>query len=149
VDLSFSFSRDQRVDFTAVSLRGADGNELVANGGFTDGTARWLFTDDDDTAWRIMNFYLLVFFETGAIGLAAALVLIAAAAVGALAAILRGEPLGAPVVASLVAFLAAGTLDGLAEAPRLMAVLWLVALLGLTLWRAAPSEPAYRRTGGH
>jgi O-antigen ligase len=141
-DLSFGFPDGQQVDITGVSLRGAAGNELIANGGFTDGTARWLFTDDDDTAWRIMNFYLLLFFENGAVGLAAVLALVTAGGVGALAAIRRGEPLGAPVVASLLALLAAGTMDGLDEAPGLLAVFWLVALLGLLLARpaAAPAE---------
>ena len=70
VALSFAFPHGQVVDIAAVGLRDSAGRELVANGGFAGGTARWLFTDDDDTAWRIMNLYLQLFFETGAIGLA-------------------------------------------------------------------------------
>ena len=66
VDLSFVFNHGQAVDISAVSLRDAEGHELVANGGFTDGIARWLFTDDDDTAWRLMDLYLQLFFEAGA-----------------------------------------------------------------------------------
>ncbi len=141
IDLSFDFNRGQVVDFTGVSLRGADGHELIANGGFTDGTARWMFTDDDDTAWRIMNFYLLQFFEGGALGLAATLLLVATAGLRAFGAVLRGERLGVPIVASLLALLAAGAMDGLAEAPRLMAVFFLVALTGLVIGRQRPSVP--------
>src|SRR5262249_42525900 len=133
IDLSFDIPHGQTVDLAGVSLRGADGRELIANGGFTDGTAHWLFTDDDDTAWRIMNFYLLLFFEGGAIGLAAMLLLAATPRPRASRAVLGGERLGVPVVASLLAFLAAGAMDGLAESPRLMAVFFLVTFLGLAL----------------
>jgi VanZ family protein len=140
IDLSFDFNRGQAVDFAGVSFRGADGGELIANGGFTDGTARWMFTDDDDTAWRIMNFYLLLFFEGGAVGLAAMLLLVTVAGLRAFGAVLHGERLGVPVVASLLAFLAAGAMDGLAESPRLMAVLFSVVLLGLTLRPASSTS---------
>jgi hypothetical protein len=135
IDLSLDFPRGQWTDVTAVSLRDADGSELVANGAFTDGTARWLFTDDDDTAWRIMNLFLLLFFEGGAIGVAAFLLLVGFAGINAFGATLRGERFGVPIVASLLAFLAAGLMDGLAEAPRLDAVFFLVALSGLVIHR--------------
>jgi hypothetical protein len=139
IDLSFNFNHGQPIDFTAVSLRDAAGRELIANGGFTDGTARWLFTDDDDTAWRIMNLFLLLFFEGGAIGVAAFLLLVGVAGLNAFGAILRGERLGVPVVASLLAFLAAGAMDGLIEAPRLVAVFFLVSLSGLVIGRPSPA----------
>ena len=145
IDLSFDFNRGQPVDFTEVTLRGADGTELIANGGFTDGTARWMFTDDDDTAWRIMNFYLLQFFEGGSLGLAATLLLITTAGLRAFGAVLHGERLGVPIVASLLAFLAAGTMDGLAEAPRLMAVFFLVTFLGLTIRAPLRSDSTPRQ----
>jgi hypothetical protein len=135
LELSFAFNHGQPVDLSDVSLRDAAGNELIVNGRFTDGTARWLFTDDDHVAWRIMDFFLFLLFEGGAVGLAAFLAVVVVAVVGALAAIGRGEPMGAPVVASLLAFLGAGAMDGLMDAPRLMSVFWLVALLGMLLAR--------------
>jgi VanZ family protein len=137
VELSFGFPHGQTVDISDVSLRDGAGNELIANGDFTDGTARWLFTDDDHIAWRIMDLYLLVFFESGAVGLAAFLALVAVSLAGGLAAIRSGEALGAAVVASLLAFLAAGVMDGLEDAPRLMSVFFLVVLAGM-LVRVAP-----------
>jgi hypothetical protein len=148
IDISFSFPRDQAVDLAEVSLRDAGGRELIANGGFTDGTARWQFTDDDHPAWRIMDFFLLLLFEGGAIGLGAFLAAVVAAVAGALTAIGRGEPIGAPVVASIVAFLAGGVMDGLLDAPRLMSVFWLVALLGMLLGRARPAAGNAREARG-
>ncbi len=142
IEISFSVNRDQTVDLAEVSLRDADGRELLANGGFTNGTARWQFTDDDHPAWRIMDFFLLLLFEGGALGLAAFVALVLAAAAGAAAAIGRGEPMGAPVLASLLAFLAAGVMDGLMDAPRLMSVFSLVALLGMLLARNDAAAPA-------
>jgi hypothetical protein len=139
VELSFSFSQGQRVDISDVSLLDAAGDELIANGRFTDGTARWQFTDDDHIAWRVMNLYLLIFFEGGAVGLAGFLALVAASLAGGLAGVRRGAALGAPVVASLLAFLAAGVMDGLADAQRLMSVFFLVVLLGM-LVRVIPVE---------
>ncbi len=43
------------IAFRDVSLRDPAGHELLANGNFSHGLDRWLFTDDDHLAWRIKN----------------------------------------------------------------------------------------------
>ena len=102
IELSFAFPRGQTVDIAGVSLRDAAGRELLANGDFADGTAHWQFTDDDHPAGGIMDFCLLLLCVGGVVGVAAFAAVMVAAGAGALAAVGRGEAMGAPVVASLL-----------------------------------------------
>lgn len=66
VELSLATTNSQApVEIASFSLTDADGRELVANGDFRAGTARWSFTDDNHDAWQIMNQYVMLLFEGG------------------------------------------------------------------------------------
>lgn len=125
-----------------IRLTDAGGRERIANGGFTAGTARWLFTDDQHGAWRIFNQYLTALFETGLLGLAAFLALLCGAIGRAWTAARGGHLAWAPVAGALCAFAVSCLADAPLEAPRL-ATMFLV-LAGLAL--AAPHPAA--GTGG-
>ena len=127
----------QTMDFADVSLRGPDGAEVLRDGSFRDGTARWYPTDDSHLAWTIWNEYAATLFEGGALGLAAYLLLMGTALAGAAGAALRGVPMAAPVAGALVAFMAAGVFDNEITAPRMGTVFYLVAFVGIGLWREA------------
>lgn len=116
------------------------GHEILANGDFAQGTERWYFTDDQHLIWRIHNQYLMSFFEGGALGLAAFVVLAGTALVGAGRALRRGDRMAAAVAASLVAFLCSGVFDYLLEAPRLSALFYIVAFTGLTMMHTPVRE---------
>ncbi len=145
------------LDIADVRFEDRAGNALVANGDFADGLAYWFATDDDHAIWRIENQYLMTFFEEGALGLAAFLLLAAAAFAAALRATRRGHPIAPALAAAIAAFLASSLFDCTTEVPRLGALFYLVAFAALALearWitpagrpgaavaRATPSPPA-------
>jgi hypothetical protein len=82
-------------------------------------SCHWYFTDDDHLGWRIENQFLMTFFEGGILGLAALILLIAAALLGAVRGIRLGRLMAACIAASLVGFLVCCPFDCLLDSPRL------------------------------
>jgi hypothetical protein len=121
------------IDVGHIRMFDSQGHEILANGGFTRGTERWYFTDDQHVIWRIHDQYLMSFFEGGALGLTAFLLLAGTALLGAVRALGRGDRMAAAVAGSLAAFLFSGAFDNLLEAPRLSALFYIVAFAGLAL----------------
>ena len=123
-------------------------HDIIVNGNFARGTERWYFTDDEHRLWRILNQYLMSWFEGGALGLACFILLAGTALAGAARAIGRGERMGAVIIGSLVAFLCSSAFDHLLAVPRLAVLFYLVSFSGLTMMRAptrSPAEPAISR----
>jgi hypothetical protein len=131
-----------RIDVGHIRMFDPQGHDIMANGDFSRGTERWYFTDDQHLIWRIHSQYLMSFFEGGALGLAAFLLLAGTALAGAVRAMGRGDRMAAAVAGSLVAFLISGVFDYLLEAPRLSALFYLVAFTGLTMLKPASSSTA-------
>jgi len=125
------------LDLRDVHLTDPGGRSLLANGDFSHGLDRWIFTDDSHVSWRILNQYLMQLFETGAVGLLALLALCGLAIGGGARAAWAGNPMGAAVAGSVVAFLVSGLFDNVLEAPRVATLVFLVCLAGLTLWQTA------------
>jgi hypothetical protein len=130
VELSI-FGHRGRIEVRDVRLTDDIGREHLVNGNFSDGLNRWLFTDDSHVSWRILNVYLMLFFETGVLGLAAYLVLAGAAVFGALAAARSGVAGAAPIVGGITAFLVSGLFDNVLEAPRIATLFFLICICGL------------------
>jgi O-antigen ligase len=141
VELWLSSSNGQPIDISGIRLIGPDGQDVVANGDFADGTARWLFTSDRHQSWRIKNLYLATWFEGGLLGLAALAALALVAMAGAARAIAGGNRWGAPLLGGLVAMLISGLFDNVFEAPRLAVLYYMVLVLGLIVG-ARPPRPA-------
>jgi hypothetical protein len=120
-------------DLADVRLTDPAGRELVANGDFAHGLARWFLTDDRHTLWRIENQYMMTLFEEGVIGLGAFVLLAAVALGGILNALPRGDPMAPALAASLAAFLSSALFDCPLEVPRLAALFYLVAFTAITL----------------
>jgi hypothetical protein len=133
VELSFATGPGVVLDLANVQLVGPDGRDVVTNGAFADGTTRWFFTSDEHWLWRILNLPLSIWFEGGVLGAVAASLLVLAAIGGAMRAIRRGDPLGAPIAGAMLAVLLCGCFDNIFEAPRIALLFDLVALLGLML----------------
>jgi hypothetical protein len=129
-------------DIAALRLEDASGRNILADADFSQGLARWFFTDDNHAIWRIENQYLMSFFETGALGLAAFLLFAGAGLLGACRAIVRGETGAAALAASLAAFLWSSLFDCPLGVPRLAILFTLIAGAGLLLLRAPPADPA-------
>ena len=125
-------------DIAALKLQDASGRNLLADGDFSHGLTRWFFTDDNHAIWRIENQYLMSDFETGALGVAAFVLLAGVALLGACRAIARGDTGAAALAASLTAFLWSSFLDCPLGVPRLATLFYLIAGAGLILMRAPP-----------
>ncbi|HME26235.1 MAG TPA: VanZ family protein [Acetobacteraceae bacterium] len=138
VELWLSSSNGRPVDVGRIRLIAPDGKDVVANGDFADGTARWLFTSDRHLSWRIKNLYLATWFEGGLLGLAALATLALVAMAGAARAIAGGNRWGAPVLGGLVAMLISGLFDNVFEAPRLAVLYYMVLVLGLIVGMRPP-----------
>ena len=141
IELSFDVPEGSTAEIADVKLTGPDGENLAANGDFSLGLRRWLFHDDSHQGWRIQNQYLDMLFEQGWFGLASFVMLLATAFAYCVRAVGAGNPAGAIVAASLVAFSIAGMADYLTEAPRLAILFYLVCFTALLL-------PASSRTSG-
>jgi hypothetical protein len=130
-----------RVEVRDVRLTDDAGRTLLANGDFSHGLDRWIFTDDSHISWRMFNQYLMLWFETGALGVAAFLALAGLAVAGGVRATWYGAVTGAAVAGSVVGFLVSGMFDNVLEAPRLATLFFLVCLCGLVQWEDRRHRP--------
>jgi hypothetical protein len=122
-----------KVDIADVQMIGPDRRNVVVNGDFTNGTARWFFTSDFHRLWRILDSPLSVWFEGGMLGVISLSLLPLSAFGGALDAIRHGEPLGAPIAGAMVGITLCALFDNVFEATRMALLFDLVAMLGLML----------------
>ncbi len=129
------------IAFRDVSLRDSAGHELLANGDFSHGMDRWLFTDDDHLAWRIKNQYVMRLFEMGFVGLASLLAVCGLGLAGGIRAGLRGDPMGGIVAGAVVSFLISGVSDDVLEVPKIATLFFLICFAGMTLREVRPSRP--------
>jgi hypothetical protein len=142
----FATTAGSTIAFRDVSLRDAGGRELLANGDFSHGLDRWLFTDDDHLAWRIKNQYVMRLFELGAVGLLSLLAVCGLALAGSIRATLRGDPMGGIVAGAVVAFMISGISDDVLEVPKIATLFFLICFAGLLLWEVKPSHPPSDRS---
>jgi O-antigen ligase len=109
---------------------------MLANGDFARGLDRWIFTDDSHVSWRMLNQYLMAWFETGALGLAAFCLLAGVAIVGGIRALGRGVMAASAVVGGVTSFMVSSLFDNVLEAPRLALLFFLVSWCGLLQWQS-------------
>jgi hypothetical protein len=142
VELAFASNPGMVFDLASIQLLGPDGRNVVVNGDFASGTARWFFTSDRHLVWRMKDVYLAIWFEGGLLGAVALLLFLVSALGGAANAIRRGDPMGAPIAGAMLAVLLCGTFDNVFEAPRIAMLFDLVAMLGLMLgWPPRAATP--------
>lgn len=141
VELSVFAQRD-RIEISNVSATDRSGRQLLANGDFSRGLDRWVFTDDSHVAWRMLNEYLMLFFETGAIGVIAYLILAGSAMVGALRASAGPAAAGSAIAGGVAAFLVSGLFDNVLEAPRIATLFFLLCICGMLPRAGGPLVPA-------
>jgi hypothetical protein len=118
------------LDLADLSLTGPDGRDVLVNGDFGRGMARWFFSSDRyHLPWHAKSLPLNVLYDQGAIGLA----LFALLVLGALARLVfgraRAHPAAPFLAAALCGFLVVGAFDSLTDVPRVAFAFWLVLLL--------------------
>ncbi len=122
------------VEVRSIRLVGPDGADVIADGRFVDGTARWFSSSDRiHLPWHMKNIALAVLFDQGVVGLA----LFAALAGGALLRTALGRARRHPdapfVAAAIVGYLVVGAFDSLLDVPRVALLFYVVVIAALML----------------
>lgn len=118
------------VDVTAVSLRDAQGVELIRNGRFSAGTDNWVPTTDSHLAWHAKNLPLHLLVELGLVGLALFALLVARGMIAAASEAFSGDLFAMTVLAALAGMLTVGLTDSLIDAPRIATLFFLLLEMG-------------------
>jgi hypothetical protein len=124
----------------------ASGRELLANGSFDDGLARWFFSSDrNHMPWHMKNMLLHVLFEQGGVGLLLLCTVVLAALWRVVGGKARDHAAAPALAAGIVGFLVVGLFDSLLDMPRAAFLFYLLVGLALilparatTLRRASP-----------
>ncbi|UQV44042.1 hypothetical protein KIV45_19410 [Janthinobacterium lividum] len=115
-----------------LSLLAPDGEELIANGGFTQANNYWFFSSDHHhLPWHIKSMALQLLVETGWCGALSMLALLAVAGQRLLRRAARGDPAALACAAALLGFLVVGLFDSLLDVPRVALLCYLMLLCAL------------------
>lgn len=136
-------SKGKRVELRQMSLKGADGVELLRNGDFRREGAHWLVSSEKrHLPWQADNLLLHLMFEQGLLGLLLWLTLLVLTLGRLTLGLAREHPLAPALVGGLVAFLVVGMTASLLNTPRVAFLFYTLLLLGLGLRAPPPAVPA-------
>jgi hypothetical protein len=117
-----------------VALTTDNGQQLLVNGGFTEGMAHWFFSSDrHHMPWHIKSMGMHVLFDQGIVGLTLWGLLLAGALWRTSFGKARQSPLAPALAASLVGFFVVGLFDSLLDVPRVAWLYYMLVLVALTL----------------
>ncbi len=135
-------SSGHKVQVDGVSLRDASGAELLANGGFEKGMARWFFSSDrHHMPWHAKNLAVHLLFEQGLLGLAAWTAALGVALWRLVAGAARHQALAPPLAGALAGVAVVGLVDSLLDMPRIGWAMLLLLAVALTLPAGRAVEP--------
>jgi hypothetical protein len=113
---------------------GPDGINLLTNGDFKDGLARWFSSSDrNHLPWHVKNIFLNVLFDQGIAGLAIWLALVATTLTHLVKGAGKEHPLAPAIVASMIGFVTVGLFDSLLDVPRVGMLCYFIMMIGLTI----------------
>ncbi|WP_210544204.1 hypothetical protein [Rhodoferax sp. PAMC 29310] len=127
-----------------VALTGADGEQQLANGGFSEGMAHWFFSSDRyHMPWHIKSMVMNVLFDQGIVGLTLWGLLLVGAIWRTSFGRARQNPLAPALAAGLAGFFVVGLFDSLLDVPRVAWLYYMLVLVALTLpsWRGKSTKP--------
>jgi hypothetical protein len=145
-----SFTNPRRgtvVDLDNIRLEDASGRELIANGDFSEGGARWFSTADDHLPWHVFNVWVEIFFEQGWFGVLVVGALVAVALYRDAVGMWRGDLFAGALLATLGGFLAVGMTESLFDGPRVTMLFFLMLFLALTRGRVPEPRLGERPVG--
>ena len=120
------------VDIDNLSLRAPGGEELIANGQFSQANNYWFFSSDHHhLPWHIKSLALHVLVETGWCGALSLLALLSLASLRLLRQATGGNPCALACAAALLGFLVVGLFDSLLDVPRIALLCYLMLLCAL------------------
>lgn len=121
------------------------GVDLVHNGDFERGGARWFFSSDHNHfPWHVKNFAVDLIFEMGWWGLFSFALLLLPLAVGLTERRLHGEADAGVYLAALVGLMAVGMFDTIIDVPRLTLLFALIVFAAALVPAATPARRRIR-----
>jgi hypothetical protein len=128
------------VDVDNLRLVDETGDDLIANGDFSRGGARWFFSADSHLPWHVFNLWVQILFEQGWLGVLAVAVAVTLCVARLATRTWRGDFFAAALLAALIGFLLIGLTESLFDGPRVTTLFFLVVFAGLlSAARAAPT----------
>jgi hypothetical protein len=118
------------IDVDNVRLLDQNGHDLIRNGDFTEGGARWYFAADDHLPWHIFDLWVQVLFEQGWAGVLVLTVAVLMSLRRLAMGMWRGDGFAATLLAALVGFLLVGLTESLFDGPRMTALFFLLLFTG-------------------
>ena len=129
------------IELDNLSLHAPGGEELIANGRFTQANNYWFFSSDHHhLPWHIKSLALQLLVETGWCGALSMLGLLALAGLRLLRQAAGGDQGALACAAALLGFLVVGLFDSLLDVPRIALLCYLMLLCALL--HPPPSPPA-------
>jgi hypothetical protein len=119
------------IDVDNVRLLDERGQDLIVNGDFSRGGARWHFSADDHLPWHIFSLWVQILFEQGWLGVLAVAVAVVAAIKQLGAGVWKGEWRYATLLAALCGFLLTGVTESLFDGPRVAMLFFLLLFIAL------------------
>lgn len=130
------FGGGTHADFQSIGLAGRNGKELLANGDFAQGLARWFPAERIYfLPWHIDNLYLELLIERGVLGLLLWLLLVGWALWHLLLGRARHQPLAPYLAASLIGVSLVGLVSSVMDVPRVAFLPYLLAFVALCMAR--------------
>lgn len=131
------------IDIRDVSLIGPDGSNLLVNGQFANGMARWIpISERLHLPWHMKNLALNVLFDQGLLGLVAFVLLLGVALWRLAFGVARYQPLAPFLAASLSGFVVVGAFDSLLDVPRVAFLFYLLLLVSLSIPASKAADSA-------
>jgi hypothetical protein len=130
-------SHKTRLVVDQLVLTDSGGRELLANGDFESGLARWFFSSDRfHMPWHAKSMPLHLLVEQGVLGLASFGLAFAGALWRTSFGAARGHPMAPPLAGALVGLLVVGLIDSILDMPRVAFLTLLIVALSLILPRS-------------
>jgi len=135
------------VEVDELSLIDGRGRQLLVNGDFSQGLARWFFAARHYfLPWHVDSLYLEMLLDQGAIGLGLLLAVVALAIANLVRSAAGGHELAPYVLAALLACMSAGLLVSVLDMPRVAFLLYLLLAYALFV-DSSPDEHASSPAG--
>ncbi len=134
-------SSKQSLDIDDVVLIGPDGSNILRNGTFADGMARWIpISEKFHLPWHIKNLALNLLFDQGMVGLVLFACLLVAALWRVAFGTARHHRLAPALAAALAGFVVVGAFDSLLDVPRVAFLFYLLLLASFSVLPARLSK---------
>lgn len=117
-----------------VTLRDGYGEDLLSNGDFSQGLARWFSSSDrHHMPWHMKNLFMHILFDQGFFGLIVLCVLIFVAFFRLTVKGARHHPLAPALAGGLAGFIVVGMFDSLLDVPRLSVLFYFLLMVSLVI----------------